>query len=468
MLLEIRALKHEVTDQTALPRKPAHKRRGLFNRPLSLVTLLCSLIVLSTLIRRYHIGESSFNQDKPQSVERLTTCAWDTLHHHVNLLDVPAISHDDFIQRQVLLAKAISKAGADAFIAEPSASSAFYANISSSYELSERPFLMIIDAHGNFSYLAPRFELGRISGLAMVYKEKSVIEWVEEESPYTVLGDETGYKKIILDEHARFMVGAGLQEAGIEVLPAPFEIQSLRAVKSTAEIEILKGVNQFTLELIRSLQRCIKVGVQQETVLSAAKNLFTYAGIGEGFWAIVLFGDQAASPHGGEIGRTLRQGEFVLIDIGSSLHDYGSDVTRTLLPNDSKVSQELLDMWHTVKDAQSAAINLMVPGTNCSSADSAARELIAEKGYANYFTHRLGHGLGLEMHEHPYLNGANHEALVAGNVVTNEPGIYVTKEQAKQVNSSVGFGIRIEDALVVTSEGAMLLTGSRAKSPYQP
>lgn len=402
------------------------------------------------------------------SAHDLTVCAWKSLHHHTLLLDVQPITHGEFIQRQTDLAQAISEAGVDAFIAEPSASSAYYANVSSAYELSERPFLIIIDAQGRFSYLAPKFELGRISGLSMAYKEKTVFEWTEEESPYAVLRNETGFGKVILDEHARYMIGTGLTEAGIEVVSAPFKIQSLRAVKSAAEIDILKGVNRFTLELVRSLQKCIKVGMSQELITSAALNLFTYAGIGDGFWAIVLFGEQAAKPHGGDTGRVLRDGEFVLIDIGSSLHGYGSDVTRTVLPQHAQVSNALLDIWHIVKDAQSAAIDLMLPETTCSSADFAARQLIRDRGYGPYFTHRLGHGLGLEMHEHPYLNGANHEPLRAGNVVTNEPGIYVTEEQAGDVNSTVGFGVRIEDAVVVTRDGAVLLTGSRAKSPYEP
>ena len=351
----------------------------------------------------------------------LERCAWRDLSPHVHLLDVAPIARDEFLQRQSTLAAALDAAGVNAFIAEPSASSSYYANISTSFELSERPFLMIIDRAAQFSYLAPKFEAGRIARLEMVYRDKKVIEWPEEKSPYEVLVNKTGYKKIMLDEHARFMIASGLQAAGIEVVPTTQIIQSLRAVKTEEELKILRGINDFTLQLVKSLQKCIKIGMTQETVVSAASRLFGRAGVGNGFWAIVLFGDQAAYPHGGSSGKTLSRGEFVLIDIGSKLHDYGSDVTRTILPTGSEVTKELMDVWYTVQAAQAAAIELMNVNETCSVVDAAARKIITDNGYGDFFTHRLGHGLGLEMHEHPYLNGANGERLRIGEVVTNEP-----------------------------------------------
>jgi len=280
---------------------------------------------------------------------------------------------------------------------------------------------MILDREGQFSYLAPKFELRRIAGLDMVYESKNVIEWHEEESPYEALSRATGFKKIMLDEHARFMIASGLKNAGVEVAEPSETVQNIRAVKSEAELKILRGVNQFTVELVRSMQKCIKVGMGQETVVEAAKALFTRAGVGKGFWAIVLFGEQAANPHGGSVGKTLKDSEFLLMDIGTSLHGYGSDVTRTFLPSESTVSQDLTDIWHLVHDAQSAAIERMSVNETCSVVDATSREVIRNAGFGEFFTHRLGHGLGLEMHEHPYLNGANDEKLKAGQVVTNEP-----------------------------------------------
>lgn len=374
--------------------------------------------LLGISIYRPHWWQSS---DGDLSVSSLETCAWAHLGTYTSLLDVAPIPRDEYVARQKTLASALQDPGVDAFIAEPSASTAYYANISSSFHLSERPFLLILDKDAQFSYLVPKFESGRIAGLDMVYDDKIVIEWREEESPYTVLSKATGFSKIMLDEHARFMIAAGLQRAGIEVVPMSKTVQALRAVKTEAEIAILRGINSFTLELIGALQKCIMTGLTQETVITTAEALFTRAGVGPGFWAIVLFGEQAAYPHGGKTGKTLEEGEFVLLDIGSVLHQYGSDVTRTILPTDGQVSEELLGIWNTVQAAQSAGFNLMQPDQTCSMVDAASRKPVADAGYAKFYTHRLGHGLGLEMHEHPYLNGKTHEKLKAGEVVSNEP-----------------------------------------------
>lgn len=156
------------------------------------------------------------------SAPSLDQCAWSHLSSHLSLLDVPSITRSEFLARQAALADALDAADIDAFIAEPSASSFYYANISSSFDLSERPFLMIIDRKGDFSYLAPRFELGRIGGLEMVFDEekgKTVIEWHEEESPFEALKRATGYEKVMLDEHARYFIATGLEGAGIETVP---------------------------------------------------------------------------------------------------------------------------------------------------------------------------------------------------------------------------------------------------------
>ncbi|PMD19862.1 Creatinase/aminopeptidase [Hyaloscypha hepaticicola] len=431
---------------------------------------LCVIITLLGFVCSFVIYQILFETREIPS-GWLERCAWRDLEPHVHLLDVAPIARDEFLRRQSILAAALDKAGVDAFIAEPSASSSYYANISTSFDLSERPFLMIIDKNVQFSYLVPKFEVGRISRLEMVYKDKKVIEWPEEKSPYEVLAKATGYKKIMLDEHARFMIASGLQAAGVEVIPTSQDIQSLRAVKTEEELKILRGINGFTLQLVRSLQKCIKIGMTQESIAFAASRLFGRAGVGNGFWVIVLFGDQAAYPHGGSSGKTLSRGEFVLIDIGSKLHDYGSDVTRTILPEGSELSKDLMDVWYTVQAAQSAAIQLMNVNETCSVVDAAARKIISDKGYGEFFTHRLGHGLGLEMHEHPYLNGANGEKLRTGEVVTNEPGIYVTTEQAKKLSLEVGFGVRLEDPILVSNQdgpGGIVMTGSTAKSPYEP
>jgi len=430
---------------------------------LQRVVIAASLVLIAASVALVMTADS--NASSGADIEK---CAWATLQEHVSLLSVPPIGKSEYLSRQHRLAAALEAEGVDAFVAEPSASTTYYANVSTSFELSERPFLIILDRKAQFSYLVPSFEAGRIAGLDMVYDTKSVIQWDETQSPYQVLKDKARFGKIMLDEHARFMIAAGLEKAGIEVVPMSTKVQKLRAVKQESEIAILRGINSFTRQLVRALRPCIRIGMTQEEVTTAAQGLFTRAGVGNGFWAIILFGDQAAYPHGGKHGKQLQHGEFVLVDIGSSLHGYGSDVTRTILPPTASVSKELLDMWHRVHAAQSAGFELMRPNQTCSGIDAASRKSVEAIGLGKYYTHRLGHGLGLEMHEHPYLNGANHEKLSVGEVATNEPGIYVTSDQASDIGWKTGFGIRLEDPILVTENGGEPLTGRRAVSPYDP
>ncbi|RYP01048.1 hypothetical protein DL763_000469 [Monosporascus cannonballus] len=139
--------------------------------------------------------------------------------------------------------------------------------------------------------------------------------------------------------------------------------------------------------------------------------------------SIVLFGDQAVYPHGSKFGKALEAGEFVAIDIRSTLHAYGSDVTRTILPDGAAVSEELMDTWGTVHAAQEAGFGYMHANETCVDVDASSRVPIEDAGYGAFYTHRLSHGLGLGMHEHPYLNGVKKEKLKLGEVATNEPGI---------------------------------------------
>ncbi|KAK5636238.1 hypothetical protein RRF57_011950 [Xylaria bambusicola] len=401
----------------------------------------------------------------------LETCAWKTLQSHTSLLDVPPIARSDFIARQRVLASALRAARIDAFVAEPSASSSYYANIPAAFHLSERPFLMILDSDASFSYLVPQFETGRINVKSqhMVFDgdvEKAAIPWAEEENPYAVLARRLGTsKRVMVDEHLRHMIAGGLEAVGIQVKPMSDEVRQLRTVKTESEIAILKGINGFTRQLVRSLQGCLHVGLTQEDV---GEPCLRGRALERGFWAIALFGPWAAYPHGGKSGAVLHENEFVLIDIGSQLHGYGSDVTRTILPPGGVVSDELMEIWQTVRREQTAGFEKMRPNETCRSADAASRVPVKEQGYGPYYTHRLGHGLGLEVHEHPYLNGANHERLAAGVVVTNEPGIYVTTEQARELGKSEGFGVRLEDPILVTEHGGVPLTGRRAESPWDP
>jgi Xaa-Pro aminopeptidase len=359
-------------ERTVVQAKPSNFLDRTYAKVIIAVSFLAVLVLAGGLAVLLALRPSP---ETGLSAEDITTCAWSTLEDHEWLLNAPPIFSNEFLERQNKLAATLREEGIDAYIMEPSASSLYYFNISASYSLSERPFLQILSADGSFSYLAPKFELGRMAGLKMVCKQKTVIEWKEEESPYAVLKRElgNGTTKVMVDEQARFFIASGLEAANFTVLPTSPAITSIRSVKSYAEILILKAINKFTLEVVRSLQPCIRAGVTQEAVLTAARTLFTRAGVDSGFWALVLFGEQAANPHGGSNGKALEDGEFVLIDIGSKLHGYGSDVTRTILPPHSNISAELMYMWKLVKAAQDSAVAATTEGTACSAVDARSR-----------------------------------------------------------------------------------------------
>lgn len=441
--------------------------------PLGLLLVLCFVWPLSSLA----------DNGPDISEATLTTCAWSTLRHHVGLLDVPPISRAEFLHRQAELGKALARADLDAFVAEPSAATAYLANVSAEYERSERAFLILVDRTGVVSTVSPRFERGRIEQLELVHDgERKMIEYDEGESPGAVLTRQRGdLARVTLEAAARVMIHSDLVRAGIDVRDETFP---QRAVKSPAELAILRAINTFTVELVRALASCLEEGTLPSTVARAGATLFHRAGLPPTRdWSIVLAGPAAASPHGGSgvTERGIRRGEFVLVDIGSSLHAYGSDVTRTFLPprfndrdDDDRDLQCLTTLWWIVHDAQTLAMNATRAGHSAGQADAAARDAIAAAGYGTYFTHRLGHGLGLEMHEPPYLVHQSRERLQAGQVVTNEPGIYVTEREARQFEAGScarklgGFGIRIEDAIVVMDGEAQLLTNRRAQSPFDP
>jgi Xaa-Pro dipeptidase len=166
--------------------------------------------------------------------------------------------------------------------------------------------------------------------------------------------------------------------------------------------------------------------------------------------ALVLFGAYSASPHGTVAAQRLRQGDVVLVDGGCSVQGYKSDITRTTVLG--KPSSKHLQVWDIVHRAQAEALKTARPGAPCEAVDAAARNVITEAGFGpdyKYFTHRVGHGIGLDGHEWTYLVRGNKTKLEPGMSFSDEPGIYIPGE----------FGIRLEDVMVIGEGGAELLTG---------
>lgn len=392
---------------------------------------------------------------------------------------------DEYVQRRNNLAKALAAEGADAFIVEPGFTFSYYANITQTdwepWEPEERPFLMIIRPQtfsdgqiiANTSFFVPHFEETRARLLQMPFQEEiHAITYEEHWNYYTTLYESeiwggTLSPVLMVDEEMRDFIQRGLSSNGFTVHGLNGEVEAVRQAKTEREIEILRAVNTGTVEAIRAMRKCLYPGVMEREVKEVLDDTLRAAGL-DPFFDIVEFGKSAALPHGGYDGtRKLESGMFVLIDVGAHLYGYSSDVTRTFYPPffpESASSTpnviEQLQVWKIVLDAQAAAVQAMRPNDSAAAVDIAARMVIETAGYGDYFTHRLGHGIGVKAHESPYLNKGNFGAkLRAGMVFTAEPGVYILDD----------FGVRHEDVLLVKVDGeAENISGGYAESPWKP
>lgn len=225
------------------------------------------------------------------------------------------------------------------------------------------------------------------------------------------------------------------------------KLRKLRMVKDEGELAILReacALADFAIEVGCSE---IAEGKTELDVLAAIEYELKKKGVNEmSFSTMVLTGANGASPHGTPGMTKIKKGDLVLFDLGVVWKGYCSDITRTVAFGDIDDKQK--EIYDTVLKAQLAAVQASKPGVTCSQLDSTARNIIADAGYGQYFPHRLGHGLGISVHEYPSLTETNNLPLEAGMVFTIEPGIYVPGVA----------GVRIEDDLAVTKDGVEILT----------
>ncbi|KAF7322604.1 Peptidase-M24 domain-containing protein [Mycena chlorophos] len=384
---------------------------------------------------------------------------------------IPPISAEEFTTRQNALARTLVDLNATAYIAEPGASFKYYANVSNAnWGLSERPLLLIVtpvqagnDVQAQITILTPTFEAARAKlELPIASTDVTWIDWAEEANPYehaiSSLRDSPG--PVFVDGHIRAFILDGLKDAHPDrtVSTAPYEIKRLRERKSPSEIAILKCVNEATLLSIRAVRERMYLGIRESTASAMMRETLASAGLTNG-GCLTLFGDDAALPHGRGSDRPLGKNDFALFDCTAGLHGYSSDVTRTVAIEGSKIPEDHLHLWHQVHHAQTAAIQTAKAGVIAKEVDIAAREALNN---TKYFTHRLGHGIGLEVHEDPYLNGGSTSVLETGHTFSDEPGYYHIGK----------VGIRLEDCFYIHENGnAVFLTagvGGQAKSPWSP
>ena len=232
-----------------------------------------------------------------------------------------------------------------------------------------------------------------------------------------------------------------------EFLALDDKVNAMRVIKDEAELEILREAAALADYAIEVAAENLREGITEIELMTEIELALKKRGVTHmSFDTTVLAGSKAASPHGKTGDRKIQKGDLVLFDLGVVHKGYCSDITRTLAFGEP--SEEQKEVYEIVRRAEAAALNAVKPGVTAAELDQAAREVIEKEGYGEFFTHRLGHGLGISVHEFPSLHGSNNMAMEAGMVFTLEPGIYVPGK----------VGVRIEDDVVVTENGVEVLT----------
>jgi len=341
----------------------------------------------------------------------------------------PAPAPEVFRERQARLRAGAKARGWDALFVTPSSNLGWSANLG--IGRSERLTALVVLVDGPSILVTPTFEEANHKRTAVADEYHT---WTEEQDPLALtaklLG--TSRKTIGVEGSTSYTTAHGLAAAcGGRVEDATSVFDPLRAVKSEEEQGYIKDAARRTNAAIMGTHKRMHAGMTESEVARILEDEFAKQGVRGG--GLVQFGPSSAFPHGAPAERRLAKGDAVLIDSGCRVRGYTSDITRTV--SFGPPSDELRRVYDTVDKAQQAGILALKAGTTGEEADRAARKVIEDAGYGQYFTHRLGHGLGMDGHEPPYLVRGNTTPLVAGNTVTIEPGIYLPEK----------FGVRIED-----------------------
>jgi Xaa-Pro aminopeptidase len=357
--------------------------------------------------------------------------------------------HSRLLRAQSLMSQ--SNPAFDALLVGPGTSLYYFTGIR--WWLSERLLALIIPRTGQPILISPAFEESRMRE-SLLYSAE-VRAWQEDGSPSQLIATSLADRglrigRIGIEERLPFTFFDHFRAAApaYDLVSADPITIACRGVKSAHELELMRLACEATCDVYRAVFANLKEGMTQEQVSELVVD--GYAKMHLRGDALVLFGPSAALPHGSKQPRTLKEGDVVLIDDGCTVEGYCSDVTRTGVLG--KPNEKIQRAFETVRKAQDAALDAARAGKFSGSVDDAARSIVTSAGYGpgyKSFAHRLGHGIGLDIHEHPYLVHASKTALEPGMTFSNEPGIYIPNE----------FGVRCEDVMAITPEGpAQLLT----------
>jgi Xaa-Pro dipeptidase len=323
---------------------------------------------------------------------------------------------------------------------------------------SERLFAAVIPARGDAFYVCPAFEEARAREQIRLPSDSVALDirvWQEDQSPYDALaqglrdrGIATG--RLGLEENVRFVFADGIGRAAPQtrLVSATPVTAGCRMIKSAHEIALMRLASEVTLTAYEATWAALKPGMSPSQITALSADAHRALGF-EGAADLVLIGAAASFPHGSVQPTHLQENSLVLFDGGCDVLGYKSDISRTFVLG--RPTDRMHRVFDVVKAAQSAALAAARPGVACGAVDAAARAVVDGAGFGPdyaHFTHRVGHGMGMDGHEWPYLVRGNPTLLATGMTTSNEPGIYLAGE----------FGVRLEDDMHVTENGAELFT----------
>ena len=362
---------------------------------------------------------------------------------------VVPITVDERKQRIAKAQSIMEKEKIDAIFLEGTVSCFYFTGMR--WGQSERTFGVVIPAKGPIAYVCPKFEEDRAMELLNPVFGDEVRCWEEHESPYALIFNiikDRGvkYKKIGMEERVRFFIADGVKKlaTGFDIVDATPVTAGCRMYKTKAELDLMQYSSDVTIKAYQAAFATIRPDMSQSEFsgnISAAFRKLGYSG-----GASVQVGKYSALPHGSITPQVIREGDIVMVDGGTSVEGYASDITRTIVVG--KPSQRQIDVWNIELEAQNAAFAAIKIGAPCEVVDAAARAVIEKAGFkSNYklpgLPHRTGHGIGLEGHEWTNFVKGNKTALAVGMCFSNEPTISIPGE----------FGIRLEDCLYIAEDG---------------
>jgi Xaa-Pro dipeptidase len=343
----------------------------------------------------------------------------------------------------------------DAIVLGGGTSLIYFSNIR--WWLSERLFAMVLPVKGDPFYVCPAFEEDRAReqiSPGPLGNSADIRIWQEDESPYERLAQ--GLKdrgitsgKLGIEETTYFVFSDNIARVApaLQCVSATPVTAGCRMIKSEHELELMKLANQVTLKAFEAAWKALRPGMTDaefRQLIEMAHEQLGFPGS-----SLVLVGQYTALPHGTINPQIIKENDLVLIDGGCKVEGYTSDITRTFVLG--KPTDKMKQVFDIVHRAQAAALRAAKAGNVCGDVDDAARKVITDAGYGpdyKHFSHRLGHGIGMDGHEWPYLVRGNKLPLQNNMTFSDEPGIYIEGE----------FGVRLEDDQVITDKGGDLMT----------